>query len=57
MNKTAPLPDESVMSLELVLTVGLPFLSIAVGSILAFVAYASGFTEIVPKPAAIVVQH
>ncbi len=57
MNKTALLPDKSVMSLELVVTIGLPFLSIVIGSIFAFVAYASGFTEIAPKPAAIAVQR
>lgn len=57
MNKPSPKPAEGVMSLELLLTIGLPMLSIVVGSVMAFVAYTRGFTEVAQAPTAVVTQH
>ncbi|MDP3294001.1 MAG: hypothetical protein Q8M37_04575 [Nevskia sp.] len=50
MNKPATLPIDRAMSLELLLTVGLPVLSIAVCAVLAFVSYTRGFSEIAQVP-------
>jgi hypothetical protein len=65
MNKAAPqaptqAPPQAqpgVMSLELLLTVGLPLMSIAVCAVLTFVSYTQGFTEVAHAPAAAVVRH
>ncbi len=57
MNKLAAAPNRGAMSLELFLTIGLPLLSIAVGSVMAFVAYTRGFTEVAHTPAAVVARH
>lgn len=65
MNKASPqtavLADTQarpgVMSLELLLTVGLPLMSIAVCAVLTFVSYTQGFTEVAHAPAATVVRH
>lgn len=46
-----------VMSLELLLTVGLPLMSIAVCAVLTFVSYTEGFTEVAHAPAATVARH
>lgn len=57
MNNVAKKSETAVMSLELALTIGLPLMSIVVGSVMAFVAYTRGFTEIAHAPTAIVSHH
>lgn len=57
MNNAAKKTENAVMSLELALTIGLPLMSIVIGSVMAFVAYTRGFTEIAHAPAAIVAHH
>lgn len=69
MNKAAPqshtpahmlAPTQTpprALSLELLLTVGLPLMSIAVCAVLTFVSYTQGFTEVAHAPAATVVRH
>ncbi|MDR3415183.1 MAG: hypothetical protein P4L83_03265 [Nevskia sp.] len=49
-------PKEFRLFLELVIVVGLPILSIFIGSTLAIVAYTKGFTAL-PEPPAQVSHH